>query len=366
MSLKIMHMCLSRGWGGLEMYAARIIPELRRQGVETYGMALAESRVAHSMQAAGAEVTAVTGLGQALRRLPSLLSYLDKYAIDVLHCHKSSDLRLAALLAKFRPALRLFFTEHMGVTRPKKGLYHCLAYSQVSRVFSISEATYRRNLDALPVPAERIHHLGLGVDMAPYEGLAQSRQELGLPDDGCVIALPGRITPGKGHDIWLEALAQLERDSPWQAVMIGGLSADEGSDEAFVEQLKRRIAELELDERVTFMGFRSDLPELLKAVDIVCVPSHNEAFGLTVIEAMAAGAAVVGADSGAIPELITRDRGRLAAPDSSSVWTAALTELLNDAALRQGLGSHASRWAHEHMTLPAHVERLRKEYAKCF
>ncbi|MDN6180314.1 MAG: glycosyltransferase family 4 protein [Halomonas subglaciescola] len=364
MAQKIMQICLSRGWGGLEMYPARIIPELQRQGAASYGLALEASRVAASMREAGAEVVTVAGAGQALLQLGKLLRYIDRHGIDTLHCHKSSDLRVASLLATFRPSLRLFFTEHMGVKRPKKGLYHRFAYARVVRVFSISQATYQRNIKALPLPAERIHCLGLGVDTTAYDAPLLPRQALKLPAQRDLIALPGRITPGKGHETWLEALALLDRSACWQALIIGGMRAEEGSDEAFVARLKIQISALGLEERVTFMGFRRDLPALLKAVDIVCVPSRNEAFGLTVIEAMAAGSAVVGADSGAIPELIDDSRGRLAEPTSPQAWASALAELLGDAALRERLGEHAKQWVAEHMTLHAHVQKLLSEYRR--
>ncbi|MDN6321567.1 MAG: glycosyltransferase family 4 protein [Halomonas sp.] len=362
MAQKIMQICRSRGWGGLERYPARIIPELQRQGAASYGLALEASRVAASMREAGAEVVTVAGAGQALLQLGKLLRYIDRHGIDTLHCHKSSDLRVASLLATFRPSLRLFFTEHMGVKRPKKGLYHRFAYARVTRVFSISQVTYRRNLKALPLPAERIYCLGLGVDTAAYEAPRMSRQALELPVQGALIALPGRITPGKGHEAWLDALALLDRSVCWQALIIGGTAADEGSDEVFVAHLKEKITALGLSERVSFMGFRGDLPALLKAVDIVCVPSRNEAFGLTVIEAMAAGSAVVGADSGAIPELIDASRGRLAESASPQAWASVLTELLDDAVLREQLGQEARRWVAGNMTLRAHVEALLDEY----
>ncbi|MDN6180446.1 MAG: glycosyltransferase family 4 protein [Halomonas subglaciescola] len=344
------------------MYPARIIPELQRQGAASYGLALEASRVAASMREAGAEVVTVASAGKALLQLGKLLRYIDHHGITTLHCHKSSDLRVASLLALRRPSLQLFFTEHMGVKRPKKGWYHRFAYARVTRVFSISQATYQRNLKALPLPAERIYCLGLGVDTAAYEAPLLPRQTLELPAQGCLIALPGRITPGKGHEAWLEALAMLDRSACWQALIIGGTTAEEGSDEAFVARLKAQISTLGLEERVIFMGFRRDLPALLKAVDIVCVPSRNEAFGLTVIEAMAAGSAVVGADSGAIPELIDASRGRLAAPTSPQAWACALTELLDDVALRERLGEHARQWVAENMTLQAHVQKLLIEY----
>lgn len=372
MSYKVMHICLSDGWGGLEMYPARIIPELQRQGWEAHGLALAGSRVAESLAAAGIEPLTVLSRGRALLQVGRILAYLRRHGIEVLHCHKSSDLRLGALLATLRPTLRLFFTDHMGVTRPKKDLYHRWAYGQITRLFAISEATLKRNLAAFPLPPERIRRLYLGIDLSPYapqlDAVAREalREELGVAVGQVAIGLPGRLTDGKGHAVWLEGLARLRERAPslsWHGVLIGGLTAREGSDEAYVAQLRTRVAELGLVEHVTFTGFRPDLPRLFEALDIVCVPSRNEAFGLTVVEAMAAGKAIVGADSGAIPELLEAGCGRLAAPHDPVDWAEALAELGQDAALRQRLGQAACARAALHFDVTTHVKALISEYA---
>ncbi|WP_223248516.1 glycosyltransferase family 4 protein [Halomonas elongata] len=372
MKPKVMQICLSDGWGGLEMYPARIIPELARQGWEAHGLALEGSRVASSLVDAGIDPLTVGSRGQALWRVRRILAYLKAHGIEVLHCHKSSDLRLGALLVSLRPQLRLFFTDHMGVTRPKRDPFHRWSYGKVHRLFSISEATRRRNLNAFPLPAERIRRLYLGIDPAPYVDDLDAgeksalRAELGIPEGAVAIGLPGRFSRGKGQALWIEALgrlAEMAPDQAWQGVLIGGLTVGEGSDEAVVAELRGRVAELGLESRVSFAGFRSDLPSCLKALDIVCVPSRNEAFGLTVIEAMAAGRPVVGSSSGAIPELVSEETGRLAAPDAPEAWAAALVELLGDAGLRDRLGAAGRRRVQEDFTLSGHVAALVGEYA---
>ena len=371
MSHKVMHICLSDGWGGLEMYPGRIIPELKRQGWEPHGLALAGSAVAASLVEAGIEPLTVPSRGRALLQVGRVLAYLKRQGIGVLHCHKSSDLRLGALLATLRPGLKLFFTDHMGVTRAKKDLYHRWAYGKVTRLFAISDATRARNVAAFPLPAERIKRLYLGIDLEAYRPrLSESacvalRSELGVPPGSVVIGLPGRLTDGKGQDLWVEALGLLRERHPdlaWYGVVIGGLTAAEGSDEAYVSRLQEQVASLGLEAQVHFAGFRRDLPQLFEALDIVCVPSHNEAFGLTVIEAMAAGKAVIGSDSGAIPELLDARTGRLASPEDAGGWSKALAELAGDAILRQRLGKAARERVRGGFSLAAHVTSLVGEY----
>ncbi|EWH02809.1 glycosyl transferase family 1 [Halomonas sp. BC04] len=366
-----MHICLSDGWGGLEMYPGRIIPELKRQGWEPHGLALAGSSVAASLVEAGIEPLTVPSRGRALLQVGRILAYLKRQGIDVLHCHKSSDLRLGALLATLRPGLKLFFTDHMGVTRAKKDLYHRWAYGRVTGLFAISDATRARNVAAFPLPAERIKRLYLGIDPEPYRPrLSEAecdalRSELGVPVGSVAIGLPGRLTGGKGQDLWLEALGLLRDRHPdlsWHGVVIGGLTAAEGSDEDYVSRLRQQVASLGLEAQVHFAGFRSDLPRLFEALDIVCVPSRNEAFGLTVIEAMAAGKAVIGSDSGAIPELLDTSTGRLAGPADATAWSEALAELTGDEVLRQRLGKAACERVQEGFSLAAHVTSLVAEY----
>ncbi|EWG99659.1 glycosyl transferase family 1 [Halomonas sp. BC04] len=368
-----MHICLSDGWGGLEMYPGRIIPELKRQGWEPHGLALAGSAVAASLVEAGIEPLTVPSRGRALLQVGRILAYLKRQGIDVLHCHKSSDLRLGALLATLKPGLKLFFTDHMGVTRAKKDLYHRWAYGRVSRLFAISEATRARNVAAFPLPEGRIKRLYLGIDPEPYRPrLSEAecdalRSELGIPAGSVAIGLPGRLTGGKGQDLWVEALGLLRDRHPdlsWHGVVVGGLTAAEGSDESYVSRLRQQVASLGLEAQVHFAGFRRDLPRLFEALDIVCVPSRNEAFGLTVIEAMAAGKAIIGSDSGAIPELLDASTGRLAGPEDAAGWSERLAELAGDEALRRRLGQAASRRVQEDFTLAAHVTGLVDEYSQ--
>ncbi|WP_240470508.1 glycosyltransferase family 4 protein [Halomonas halocynthiae] len=370
---KVMHVCLSSGWGGLEMYPARIIPELTRQGWEVHGLALEGSLVADSLRRAGIEPLTMSSRTRALLSVTSILSYLKAHDIRVLHCHKSSDLRLGALLVTLNSRLRLFFTDHMGVTRPKRDLYHRWAYGRVTRLFSISETTRQRNLAAFPLPSERIERLYLGIDTASYDtplGPQEHeafRAELGIPEGAVAIGLPGRITPGKGQRVFIDALVRLA-DIPssqrWHALVIGGLTAEQGSHADLVAELRQRVAKAGLEQQVTFTGFRNDLPHCLNVLDIVCVPSRNEAFGLTVIEAMAASRPVIGANSGAIAELVNPTFGRLVDPDDANGWAHAMLELIQDANLRCQMGRAGQQQVARDFTQQRHVARLVEAYTE--
>ena len=371
LAARVMQICLSDSWGGLEMYPGRIAPELERQGWAVHGLALAGTPVEAAFRSAGIEPLTCRSSTTALLAAGRVLRYLKRHDIRVLHAHKSGDMRLAALLVSLWPALRLFYTEHMGVKKPKKDLYHRWAYAKARRVFSISAASYAWNRAALPVSDAQLRKLYCGVDLSGFtEALDTERRReirggLGLSDEVLAIALPGRVSRSKGHEIWLEGLrrlAQMPGLPAWRGVVIGEASGRDAQPGGFADQLRAQVENAGMAERVVFAGFRDDLPDCLKAVDIACIPSFNEALGLAVVEAMAAGCAVIGSNSGAIPELIGEDRGRTVRPDDPADWADAMAQLLADAQGRARLGRTAAAWVRHRFELGEHVRVLTGYY----
>ena len=368
MSEKVLQLCLSKGAGGLEVYLARIIDGLQQQGWEVYGMALESTRVAEYMHAAGIHYRARKSQAQALMGVRSIVRWMRLENIEVIHCHKSSDLRLAALIKCFLPHIKLLYTDHVGSKRAKKDLFHRWAYGKVDRVLSISDETRKRNVNALPLPADRITRLHHGIEIDRFPPLSSRGErhnllrELDLPTNVATICLPARVAEGKGHAVWLRALALLPSEPAWHGVILGGTEWAQGGDEAYVADIKALVEQLGLTSRITFTGHRSDIRRLLPAFDILCIPSRNEAFGLTVIESMAAGRPVVGSNSGAIPELLEDHSGLLATFDDPVSWAAQLTILLNDEALKERLGSAGRTRVEAHFSQQQHVAKLIRLY----
>jgi glycosyltransferase involved in cell wall biosynthesis len=369
--LRVMQICLSKSWGGLEMYPAKLSRALMSRGCEIHGLVLANTKVAHSFEQAQIFTMAFKSGTSALLSVRQVLRYINDQKIDVLHAHKSGDMRLAALLVQFEPNLKLFFTDHIGVTKPKKGWYHRWAYSKVNRVFSISKATHAANLEAFALESDRITHLYNGIDLEVYGSTQDEatrlavRDSLGVPRSGILIAMPGRLTPGKGQMLWLQALAELAQmpvAHPWHGVLIGEASDEDAAAGGYKAQLQKAVVDLRLSDRVTFAGFRDDMVRCLQASDITTIPSFREAFGLLIIEAMAAGCAIIGSNSGAIPELIVADTGLLATPRDAQDWAHCLAQLITEATLRTKLGRNARARALANFGMDTHADQLMSYY----
>ncbi|MDA0120170.1 glycosyltransferase [Vibrio sp. T11.5] len=363
----ILHICLSQGWGGLEMYPIRTGKEFLERGYKVYGLCTSDTQVANGMRNVGIETFEISSKAQLVTsQLLKLNQWLKQRNVEIIHCHKSGDILISALLSLFTRR-KTFFTEHMGVTRPKKDLYHKWAYSHIDQIFSISDETYKRNLKALPVPKNKITRLWLGTDI-PLQPIDNQNQistikfELGLPRDSIIIGNLGRICSGKGQMELLEAFNLLKGTYPeLHLLLVGGLDVSKGSDNTFVNQLKDKIDHFNLTQHVHLAGFRVDTNRMLAAMDIVCLPNHNEAFGLTAIEAMAAQKPIVAANTGALPEILI-STALLTNPLEPQKIADNIESYLLDNELMKKNSVLAYQRALSEFSMNAHIEKLAKHY----
>jgi len=162
-----------------------------------------------------------------------------------------------------------------------------------------------------------------GFDPARFTDTTALPAELGL--DGLpIVGVFGRITQWKGQDVVLRALA----DVPSVVAVFVGAEEDAAS----ADKLRLLARELGIADRVRFLGFRKDVPQLMRAIDcIVHVPIDPEPFGRVIVEAMLAGRPVIAAHAGGIPEIIENGvSGILITPGSPDELAAALRRIFSD------------------------------------
>ncbi len=146
-----------------------------------------------------------------------------------------------------------------------------------------------------------------------------------------------------------------------RALIIGGVHR---AGAAYLAQMDRRIRELRLGTHVIHTGFRTDVADLVNALDVVVHTSvRPEPFGRVILEAMLLGKPVVATDAGGVPELIEDGTtGFLTPPGDAAALGECLARLLGDAALRARLGAAARRAAHEQFSLDRHVAGFSQLY----
>lgn len=176
----------------------------------------------------------------------------------------------------------------------------------------------------------------------PKEHPKPARAALGLPQ-GPLIGVFSRLAKWKGQHVVLEAL----KDLPDVSAIIAG-SALFGED-GYARELHARVRDFELESRVTFLGQRNDVTDLMAAVDCVVHPSiYPEPFGLTLVEAMFAGTPVIATDAGAARDILEHGQaGRLIPPSDAPALAAALKEFFANSAGFAARTLHAARRAAE-------------------
>jgi L-malate glycosyltransferase len=177
------------------------------------------------------------------------------------------------------------------------------------------------------------------------------RAALGLPDRAPVLVLVGQITPWKGQEEAVRALADVRRRHPDVILLLVGepkftAPATRHDNLAYMRRLRATVRRLGLDDAVRFLGEREDIPEILRASDVALLPSWDEPFGRTVVEAMAMATPMVATALGGPAEVITDGvDGVLAAPRRPAEWAAAICDLLDDEPRRRAMGAAARRAA---------------------
>lgn len=236
------------------------------------------------------------------------------------------------ILAPQSQRLRLVILVHMPLGDESEELRRQErdALCAAAGVVTTSCWSRRRLLELYPLPVERIHAAPPGVDPAPLvRGTTAGSRLL------CVAA----VTPHKGHDLLMEALARTS-DVPWSCVCVGPLHRDP----VFAGRLRRQIGAYGTADRVHFVGPRTgpDLAARFAAADLLVLPSRRETYGMVVTEALAHGIPVLAAAANGLPEALGRAPdgslpGLLVRVGDAAALADALRRWLEDSELRRRL-----------------------------
>ncbi|MFP2962600.1 glycosyltransferase family 4 protein [Myxococcus sp. 1LA] len=166
---------------------------------------------------------------------------------------------------------------------------------------------------------------------------ARLRGALGAAEGDVVILQASRMQAWKGQRLLLESLGRLRRVPGWCAWVAGGAQRPE--EVAYLEGLRAQAKQLGVEDRVKFLGQRSDVPDLLRAADIHCQPNVSpEPFGLAFVEALQAGVPVVTTGMGGALEIVDASCGVVVPPEPEAL-ARALAALIENPRARETLGA---------------------------
>ncbi len=264
--------------------------------------------------------------------------YVKDHAVDIIHSHgyKTDVLAIIACLSYrlgkiatchtwYSDSLRLRFYEWFD----KRSLFY------FDRVVLVSPQLVD-DVKQCGIDSRKISLIENGVTLLPPSVESPKSAllaELDLGEDVSLVIRIGRLAKSKGNDVLLSAFAQLE-GSNQHLIFIG-----EGEEKKSLEQQAISLGILNL---VSFVGYRTDITELLYASDVFVISSYKEGLPIVLLEAMAAAKAIVSTDVGGISEVIKdQQNGWLVPPGNIEALTLALSEALNDRDKAQLFGQRA-------------------------
>lgn len=343
--MKILHMTSHLNVGGISRY---ILSLASRQAGSGHQVVIASDggRLEEQARAAGLKHwrlplhTSAEFSPQVFSGIRELAARLGVEPVDLIHAHTRVSQVVADQISR-RLKLPYVTTWH-GIYKARLGrrLWPCTG----KRVIAISGPVREHLRRDFLVPEERIRLVYNGIDTAHYaaapagSALEEYRRCHQIPEGRPVIGGIGRLAAGrvKGFDSLLVAVYLLKEVFPALQVLIVG----DGPRRPFLEDVVKRLG---LRDRVCFSGSSADVRLPLAMMDVFVFSSRwPEAFGLTLVEAMAAGKPVVGTQVGAVPEIIQDQVNGLIVPvEDPSAMAEAIGRLLKDQALANRLGRQA-------------------------
>lgn len=203
----------------------------------------------------------------------------------------------------------------------------------------------------------------------PYD-VAEIRRSCGWSPDDFVVGNFGRLVEWKGQEIFVRALAEVKRHVPEvKGLIVGGEPTSSGSNQpSYFERLKALVSELDLTRNVHFTGFRADMPALMASIDILAHSSiEPEPFATTVIEGMMAGRAVIAANAGGMPEMVSQDvTGLLVPPRDSQALAHAIRQYYGDRDRARQMALAGQHFAQTRLTARRHIDEFQALYERIF
>jgi glycosyltransferase involved in cell wall biosynthesis len=284
---------------------------------------------------------------------------LRRERIDVLHAHSFGQNAWASVIGRLTRVPAVIAHEHNWAFTGR-ALRPVIDRELIARCASsmivVSQEARRRMIEVERIAPERLVMLPNGIRPLPPGNGGSVRTELGIDRDDPVIGTVCILRSEKALDVLVRAAALLVRDLPRLRVLIVG----DGGERARVEALTKQLG---LEDHVLLTGVRTDVPDVLAALDVAVLSSDYEGIPLSLLEFMDAGKPIVATRVGGIPEVIEDGvHGVLVPPRDEAALAAAIGGLLRDPDAAREFGARARDRCRSEFSLDRIVERLQELY----
>ncbi|HET7460127.1 MAG TPA: glycosyltransferase family 4 protein [Longimicrobium sp.] len=340
----------SKAWGGVHRVTEVLARGLQARGHEVIVYGRPGSMLQERMRGVAPFEPILKGMDLSPRVLWRVRKALRRHRPDVLLALMKKDVRLTVPVARMLgiPAVVRHANDQPLPSGPRGRILYGGAVTHVTN----AGATKRTILASAPwLAPERVEVIHNGLDPAPFE--AAEPVALGLPPGAVRFGYVGSFEPRKGLKVLAEAWRSVAERVPRAHLLFAG----KGTDEAALREMLGGLP------RVHWLGYRRDVPNVMRALDVLVLPSFVEGAPNVVQEAMAAGIAVIATAVSGTPELVRDgEHGLLVPAGDAPALASAITRLAADADLRHRLAAAG----HARVRAEFSLERMLDRYEALF
>jgi len=377
--MRVLHLISTLDPGGAEKHLADLCTRMKKSGIEVHVVYLKGdgnlSKAFNNMNIPTYKIPLERWLA-----LPGALIQFIRLTLsikpDLVHTHLLKADGVGALACMLLPKIILISSKHNDEAWLKHPFYswmHGFISLRANRIITISDWVLKYMSDRGRVSRGKMQPIYYGLEPHSIDSHQAKtiRKEWGIAPDEFLIGSVARLVPQKDPETLLRAFKKLLHTIPKARLVLVGRAFDP----LYEAKLRNITRELGIVEKTRFIGFRHNVSEVLKALDLFVLPSRWEGFGLVLLEAMNAGTPIVASNASAIPEIIRHNfNGYLVEPGNPTALAQAITKILQDPARRQRYTANAQtvlkhKFDPDRMTsqtIEAYVETVREKRQDSF
>ena len=296
----------------------------------------------------------VLKLAQLMQREKTDMAMTTLFYADVIGAY-------AAKLAKISKCISWETRTHpadSGVGEGRHIYSYRLAMKNVDKIVAVSDAVKKFLIQCRNITPEKILTIRYGIDIDKYnksDGV-QKRKEIEIDQHTFLVGVVARLSEQKGHTYLIDAVSEIIREFPKTKFLFIG-------DGPLRSQLEDKVSSLQLKSVINFLGSRSDVPELLNAIDLFVLPSLYEGLPNVVLEAMACHKAIVASAVDGTPEaIIHNESGLLVPPKNPNALAKSIMKIISSNDLKSRLEIGARKRAEEEFSIKDQVKKFENLY----
>ncbi len=295
----------------------------------------------------------------SVKSLLKLNQFIKQKEINIIHSHLQEADLYAFLLSLINSKIKWISTRHAKDPFRKKiyfGTANKLMAMKNEKIIAVSNSVKNFINKYEFLPDSKLVIIYNGIDTKKFSPRIETKTNKVSEKKDFVIGIAGRLSPEKGHEILLKAVALLTSKIKHLKLLIIGAGPRE-------EELKNLVSALKLNEVVVFTGHQGAMPKIYNSLDVLCLPSFSEGHPLAAIEAMSCGLPVVASKIDSNAEVISDGKnGLLFEVGNYQQLSDKLLKISKDPHLRARLGKNARKTVLEKYSLKKHLKNVENLY----